>query len=100
MRRPHVYERSVPRTRRDAYQEPAGDPAIVAQAITRTLPAMILDAENAGLTSVADHLTRGCGGRVSQRRATRMLRTARFIAHPARMVCSPTRPATEPASDW
>ncbi len=58
MRRPHVYERSVPRTRRDAYQEPAGDPAIVAQAIARTLPAMIQDAEDAGLTIVADHLTR------------------------------------------
>ncbi len=58
MRRPHVYERSVPRTRRDAYQEPAGDPEIVAQAIARTLPAMILDAEEAGLTSVADHLTK------------------------------------------
>ncbi len=58
MRRPHVYERSVPRTRRDAYQEPAGDPAVVAQAIARTLPAMIQDAEDAGLTTVADHLTR------------------------------------------
>ena len=58
MRRPHVYERSVPRTRRDAYQEPAGDSAIVAQAIARTLPAMIQDAEDAGLTIVANHLTR------------------------------------------
>ena len=29
MRRPHVYERSVPRTRREAYQEPAGDPTMV-----------------------------------------------------------------------
>ena len=58
MRRPHVYERSVPRTRREAYQEPACDPAIVAQAITRTLPGMIQDAEDTGLTIVAGHLTR------------------------------------------
>ena len=58
MRRPRVYERSVPRTRREAYQEPTSDPENVAQAIARTLPAMILDAENAGLTSVAGHLTR------------------------------------------
>ena len=58
MRRPHVYERSVPRNRRDAYQEPAGDSAIVAQAIARTLPGMIQDAEDAGLTIVASHLTR------------------------------------------
>ena len=39
-------------------QEPAGDPAIVAQAIARILPGMIQDAEEAGLTIVADHLTR------------------------------------------
>ena len=58
MRRPHVYERSVPRTRREAYQEPVGDPATAAQSIARTLPAMIQDADDAGLTIVSDHLTR------------------------------------------
>ena len=58
MRRPHIYERSVPRTRRQAYQEPAGDPDIYGWAIVRTLPAMIQDAEDAGLTIVASHPTR------------------------------------------
>ena len=53
-----VYERSVLHKQRQIYQEPAGDPAIVAQAIARILPGMIQDAEEAGLTIVADHLTR------------------------------------------
>ncbi len=42
----------------EAYQEPASDPENVAHAIARTLPAMIQEAEGAGLTTVADHLTR------------------------------------------
>ena len=41
------------RTRRGAYQEPASDPAITAEAVARTLPGMIQDAEDAGLTIVA-----------------------------------------------
>ena len=58
MRRPHVYERSVPRARRASQPQPLPDPGAAAQDIARVLPAMIQDAEDAGLTVLADHLAR------------------------------------------
>ena len=56
MRRPHVYERSVPRHRRDPYEQPAADPANAALTIARAMPALIDTAEAAGLATLADLL--------------------------------------------
>ncbi len=53
MRRPHVYERSVPRARRDAHEMPDGHPAQTARAILRSLPAVIAAATAAGFTELA-----------------------------------------------
>ena len=38
MRRPHVYERSAPRTGREAYREPAGSAAVGAIIAERLVP--------------------------------------------------------------
>ena len=56
MRRPHVYERSVPRARRDTYQEPDRDPVHAARTILRALPALTAAADTAGLATLADLL--------------------------------------------
>ncbi len=56
MRRPHVYERTVPRLRRDACHVPDGDPGQAARSIVRALPALIALAETAGLTSLVERL--------------------------------------------
>ncbi len=53
MRRPHVYERSVPRQRRDPYEQPAADPADAALTVARAMPALIDAAEAAGLATLA-----------------------------------------------
>lgn len=50
MRRPHVYERSVPRPRRDAYQVPDDDPGEAARAVVRALGGLITAADAAGLS--------------------------------------------------
>lgn len=56
MRRPHVYERSVPRARRDSYQEPDRDDVQAARTVLRALPALTAAAETAGLGRLADLL--------------------------------------------
>lgn len=56
MRRPHVYERSAPRPRRDAFQAPEGDPLEAARAVLRGLPPLVAAAESAGLAALVDLL--------------------------------------------
>lgn len=56
MRRPHVYERSAPRTRREAPPVPGGDPAQAARTMLRTIEALTLAADEAGLVHLADLL--------------------------------------------
>ena len=58
MRRPHVYERSAPRTARGAYQQPAGDAGGAGREIAATLASLIAKAEGAGLSGLADLLDR------------------------------------------
>ena len=56
MRRPHVYERTVPRARRDAYRERDRDSVHAAQAILRAVPGLTDAADSAGLATLADLL--------------------------------------------
>lgn len=56
MRRPHVYERTVPRVRRDACHVPDSDPGQAARNVVRALPALIALAETAGLTTLVERL--------------------------------------------
>ena len=58
MRRPHVYERSAPRTARGTYQQPAADAGIAGRSIAASLPSLIAKAEAAGLSGLADLLDR------------------------------------------
>ena len=53
MRRPHIFERSAPRFRREPYQEPRPDPGAVARGIGRQLPDLAAGAAAAGLTTLA-----------------------------------------------
>ena len=55
MRRPHVYERTVPRAKSDATPQPAR-PVEVSRWISRSLPHMIDEARAAGLDRLADAL--------------------------------------------
>ena len=55
MRRPHVYERSVPRAKSEATPQ-AARPVEVARGISRSLPHMIDEARAAGLDRLADAL--------------------------------------------
>ena len=55
MRRPHVYERTVPRARSEATPR-AARPVEVARGISRSLPHMIDEARAAGLDRLADAL--------------------------------------------
>ncbi|MGI3899160.1 MAG: hypothetical protein ACRYGP_11775 [Janthinobacterium lividum] len=56
MRRPHVYERTVPRLRREGYHVPDSDPGQAARSVVRGLPALIALAETAGLTTLVERL--------------------------------------------
>lgn len=56
MRRPHVYERSVPRARREACAVPDGDPVKAARSVLRSLQAVIATADTAGLARLVDLL--------------------------------------------
>lgn len=56
MRRPHVYERSAPRSRREGHAATGGDPGQAARAMLRTLEALTLAADEAGLVRLADLL--------------------------------------------
>jgi hypothetical protein len=56
MRRPHVYERSAPRGKRESFQEPAQEPAEVVRAIALQLGGAIEEAEAAGLKLLAYYL--------------------------------------------
>ena len=56
MRRPHVYERSVPRPRRDAYQATGADPGEAARSVLRSLASLIATADGAGLSVLVDLL--------------------------------------------
>ncbi len=53
MRRPHVYERSAPRRRRDDGVAPGIDPAEAARHIARAMPALIALADGADLPVLA-----------------------------------------------
>ena len=57
MRRPHVYERSAPRSSRDPYREPAS-PAVVGAMIADRLGPLIAMSEATGLDALADMLKR------------------------------------------
>ena len=56
MRRSHVYERSVPRARRDFHQEGGADYAPAARSVLDALPALLREAEAAGATTLARFL--------------------------------------------
>ncbi|RYC31125.1 hypothetical protein D3273_15570 [Lichenibacterium minor] len=56
MRRPHVYERSAPRRRRDEGVAPGVDPAEAARGVARALPALVAMAESANLAGLASLL--------------------------------------------
>ena len=56
MRRPHVYERSVPRARRDVEQENQDDYVPAARAVLATVPALLREAEAAGAITLARFL--------------------------------------------
>ena len=53
MRRPHVYERSAPRAKRDVEQERGGEYAPAARAVLDVVPALLREAEAAGATTLA-----------------------------------------------
>ncbi len=56
MRRPHVYERSVPRARRDVERGGGADHVPVARAVIAALPDLLLQAEAAGAVALARYL--------------------------------------------
>ena len=56
MRRPHVYERSVPRPRRDLEQEVAADYVPAARAVLDVVPELLHTAEAAGAITLARFL--------------------------------------------
>ncbi len=58
MRRPHVYERSAPRSPRGAYHEPHGDPVSAARDIAYALVGLLTKAELCGLSGLAGALQR------------------------------------------
>ena len=53
MRRPHVYERSAPRAKRDFEQGCSSDSVSAARAVLDALPALLRDAEAAGTITLA-----------------------------------------------
>lgn len=56
MRRPHVYERSAPRARRDMGQKVRVDSAPAARSAIAALPDLLLQAEAAGAIALARYL--------------------------------------------
>ena len=56
MRRPHVYERSVPRARRDLEQEGGADYVPAARAVIAGVPALLREAEASGAVTLARFL--------------------------------------------
>ena len=56
MRRPHVYERSAPRAKRDVEQECSGGSVPAARAALDALPAVLREAEAAGAVTLARFL--------------------------------------------
>ena len=53
MRRPHVYERSVPRARRDLEQEGGADYVPAARAVLASVPGLLREAEASGAVTPA-----------------------------------------------
>ncbi len=56
MRRPHVYERSVPRAKRDIEQQSGADYVPAARSVISALPALLREAEVAGAVTLARFL--------------------------------------------
>ena len=56
MRRPHVYERSAPRARRDLEHEGGADYVPAARAVLDAVPALLREAEAAGAVTLARFL--------------------------------------------
>ena len=56
MRRPHVYERSVPRARWDVEHEAGADYGPAARAVLTAVPALLREAEAVGATTLARFL--------------------------------------------
>lgn len=56
MRRPHVYERSVPRARRDAEQDDGANYGPAAKATMAAVPDLLRQAEAAGAVTLARFL--------------------------------------------
>ena len=56
MRRPHVYERSAPRARRDAGHEDLADYSSAARSALASIPAILVEAEACGAVALARHL--------------------------------------------
>jgi hypothetical protein len=58
MRRPHVYERSAPRSSRDSHHESTADYGPAALAVIDSVPALLRAAEAAGAVTLARFLGR------------------------------------------
>ena len=56
MRRPHVYERTAPRARRDVEQESGADYVPAARATLAAVPDLLRQAEAAGAVALARYL--------------------------------------------
>ena len=56
MRRPHVYERTAPRARRDFEQEGGANYVPAARSVLGAVPALLLEAEGAGAVTLARFL--------------------------------------------
>ena len=56
MRRPHVYERSAPRSGRDSHHETTADYSLAARATIAAVPALLHEAEACGAEVLARFL--------------------------------------------
>jgi hypothetical protein len=56
MRRPHVYERSAPRAKRDIEREGRADHVPAARAVINAVPTLLREAEAAGAITLARFL--------------------------------------------
>ena len=56
MRRPHVYERTAPRARRDVEQESGADYGPAARAVLASVPDLLRQAEACGAVTLARFL--------------------------------------------
>lgn len=101
MRRPHIYERSVPRARRDVEQESGVDYVPAAHAVLAAVPDLLRQAEACGAVALARHLGQalseaegivrrgGASGKGHQEQAADHHRASKDAPQPRRMLLKP-----------